>query len=189
MYLVSRLWCPTAVDDAGSAVEGSVGLCNAKCGYCAGSPVSRDSSSKPCGYNCLINPYKVMEPLNPTEMDPALLTPPTVTENSNDPLASSNKLGYNQFKFNIGQPGVFLSCANGFNHFPCYQDIFVNCTGSYVFNAYSAEAATSSIKKKIETCNKSLTSSTPRKILFMVSKKMFKNRVDGISIRNFFDRN
>ena len=127
-------------------------ICNTKCGYCAGSPVSRVSSdSKPCGYNCLINPYKVMEPLDPTEMDPALLTPPTVTENANQPLSSGNKLGYNQFKFDIGQPGVFLSCANGFNHFPCYQEIYVNCTGKYVFTAYSANKTSSTISAKIET--------------------------------------
>ena len=114
-----RLWCPTEVDTSGLAVKGASGLCNNKCGYCAGSPVARaSSSSKPCGYNCLINPYKVMEPLNPVEMKPYLLTPPKVIENSNMPVSSSNKLGYGQYKFDIGHPGVFLSCANGFNHFP-----------------------------------------------------------------------
>ena len=91
-----------------------------------------------------------MEPFDPTEMDPSLLTAPTVTENPYNPLAYGSKLGYNQFKFNIGQPGVFLSCANGFNHFPCYQDIFVNCTGSYTFNAYSANVSTSSINVTTE---------------------------------------
>jgi len=149
----TRLWCPTEVGDSGFAVEGTSGLCNSKCGYCAGSPVddsvARASSS--CGYDCLINPHKVMEPLNLAEMDPSLLTSPTVTENAKEPLASSNKLGHDQFKFDIGQPGVFLSCANGFNRFPCFQDIFVNCTGSYVFAAYSADAATSSINIRIET--------------------------------------
>ena len=49
-----------------------------------------------------------MEPFDPTEMDPSLLTAPTVTENPYNPLAYGSKLGYNQFKFDIGQPGVFL---------------------------------------------------------------------------------
>ena len=91
-----------------------------------------------------------MEPLDPSAMDPYLLTSPTVTENTNEPLASGNKVGYNQFKFDIGQPGVFLSCANGFNHFPCYQDIFVECTDSYRFTAYHANATTSTILGKIK---------------------------------------
>ena len=91
-----------------------------------------------------------MEPFDSAEMDPNLLTAPTVTENRNNPLASGSKLGHGQFKFDIGQPGVFLSCSNGFNHFPCYQDIYVNCNGSYRFNAYKANVTTSSINETKE---------------------------------------
>ena len=73
-----------------------------------------------------------------------------MTENRNKPSASGSKLGHGHFESDIGQPGVFLSCANGFNHFPCYQDIYVNCNGSNTFNAYKADVSTSRINEKSE---------------------------------------
>merc|ERR1712013_124022 len=114
-------------------------------GYCGGSPISLADPPKPCGYDCSINPKKEMEPFNMTELDPSLLTAPTVTENLDQPLASGSKVNDNYFKFNAGQPGVFLSCANGFDHFPCFQDIFVECNSSNSFTVYSANSSSSSL--------------------------------------------
>ena len=131
------------MDNSGVAVEGKAGLCNSKCGYCGGSPVSRQASSKPCGYNCLVNPDKAMKPL--TTMDPSLLSPPTVSENPDDPLLPFNKKPVNMFQFNIDDPGVFLRCENGFNHFPCERNLFVKCTGKYSFTAHEVNCPDNAI--------------------------------------------
>ena len=85
-------------------------------------------------------------------MNPGILKPPEVMENKDDLLTTWNKLNENQFRFNTGQPGVYLKCENGFNHFPHYQNIFVNCTGSYKFSIYETlkSSVIPSIIKKIK---------------------------------------
>ena len=50
-----------------------------------------------------------------------------------------NKLPNNQFQYLQGQPGVFLNCLDGFNHFPCHQSIYIKCDGNYRFSIYAAE--------------------------------------------------
>jgi len=54
----SRTWCATKLDEAGKAEDGRWGYCTLKCGYCAGSPVNV-RNKRPCGYDCLLNPFKV----------------------------------------------------------------------------------------------------------------------------------
>ena len=78
-------------------------------------------------------------------MDPDLLTPPSVSENPSKPLLPFNTKPGSMFQFNIGDPGVFLYCENGFNHFPCKKNLFVNCTGEYRFTAYEVICPVNSV--------------------------------------------
>ena len=53
-----RLWCATEVDDKMNAIPEKWGFCTSSCGYCGGSPANV-RTNRPCGYDCLLNPFKV----------------------------------------------------------------------------------------------------------------------------------
>ncbi len=53
-----RTWCATEVNGTGHMIPEKWGYCTKKCGYCAGSPVGV-RTYRPCGYDCLLNPFKV----------------------------------------------------------------------------------------------------------------------------------
>lgn len=85
-----------------------------------------------------------MEPKTPG-MDPFLMRWPALSDRKNT-LIDWNKISNYRFKFMKGQPGVYLTCKNGFNHFTCDQDIFIKCTGDYRFSVYSVSQEDSKTK-------------------------------------------
>jgi len=103
----TRLWCATAVGADLEFLPNMWGHCNEKCGYCGGSAINASSEKRllyrPCGYDCLINPYKIME-----GSDKEPLIPPSLV--TNDQFSNWNILPKGQYRFIFGDPSIILDC-------------------------------------------------------------------------------
>jgi len=115
----TRLWCATGVNEDLEVLPNMWGFCNDKCGYCGGSAVNSSSRNipfyRPCGYDCLINPFKLME----GSYKEPLLPPSVITS---EEILYWNKLPKGQYRFLVGDPSVILHCKHTKFSDPMFQD-------------------------------------------------------------------